>query len=130
MGHLMYHIMNHLLLEIRIHLLQTFIYFFNCLFLPFSFPFYFFVVVLFLAIGFFRPCCIEFISQVCNIYLLQFYLPLTALWTKHIISFGPLRKQQMQRGQIHMEQLQRRGYVAFLLLFFENFVVKLLALLM
>ncbi|KAL4196479.1 hypothetical protein AMTRI_Chr04g246350 [Amborella trichopoda] len=112
MWHLMHHIVNHLLLEIIIHMLQTFIYFFNCLYVPFCFPFFFFVAVLFLAIGFFRPCCIEFISQVCSIYLLQFYLPLTVLRTKHVISFGPIRRQQMQRGQIHMEQLQRRGYVA------------------
>ncbi|KAL4187030.1 hypothetical protein AMTRI_Chr09g37090 [Amborella trichopoda] len=121
MWHLMHHIMNHLLLEIRIHMLQTFIYFFNYLSLPFCFPLCFFVAVLFLAIGFFRPCCIEFISQVCSIYLLQFYLPLIVLRTKHVISFGPIRRQFIWNNF-------KGG--ALLLFFFEKFVVKLLPLLM
>ncbi|KAL4192596.1 hypothetical protein AMTRI_Chr06g172800 [Amborella trichopoda] len=109
MWHLMHHIMNPLLLEIRIHLLQTFIYFFNCLSLQFSFPFCFFVAVLFLAIG---------------IYLLQFYLPLTTLRTKYFISFRPIRRQHMQREQIHMEQLQRRGSVAFFFFFLKSLLLN------
>ncbi|KAL4203537.1 hypothetical protein AMTRI_Chr01g104400 [Amborella trichopoda] len=127
MWHLMHHIMNYLLLEIRIHLSQIFIYFFNCVFLPHFlslFVFLFFCCIFFfLPIGLFCPYCIEFILQVCSILLI--YLPLTWLRTKHIVSFGPIRRQQIQREQIHMEQLQRRGYVVG---FFFSFFLKCLLL--
>ncbi|KAL4192696.1 hypothetical protein AMTRI_Chr06g173290 [Amborella trichopoda] len=117
MWHLILHIMNHLLLEIRI-----------VSFSPIFFPFLLFLLhffFFFFVIGFFCPCCIEFILQVCSIHLLQVLhvarwveKNMIGLKTNHVVCFEPIRRQLM------------RGYVAVFLFFLKKFVVKLLALLM